>query len=474
VNDLWPITPMVIVALLGWIPAALTLYCIMTPRRATIACFVIGWLFLPISSGMKLAEGIPAWDKVSAITVMAFLGTAIFDLPRIFSFRIKWFDLPMIGFTLASVASCVSSGDGFYEGVGAAVRSAMIWFGPYFLGRVYITDLTAMNDLAIGIIAGALAYAPLCLLESRVSPQLHYWVYGYYQHAFAQTYRLGGWRPMVFMQHGLALGMFMTEAAVLAVWLAVARSGRTIIGWRMPWIAVLLVFTALICRSSLAIALLLVGIAVLVIGWSLNTRVGLIAMLLIPPAYMIGRATGAFNAEVLINAVTNYADADRGYSFAVRVYNENLLIARAFKQPAFGWGYSGRFLVHDQDGDIISTPDGLWVIALGENGIVGLSLITLAILLPAVLVLMRFPPRAWGHPMVAPAVAMAVILAAHMIDNLANAMLSPLFTLPMGALGSVYLATAGAAARSRQPHFVTAPPLPQRVVQAEQLRNAMT
>jgi hypothetical protein len=472
-SEAWPITPTVLVALLGWIPVVLALYCALTPRRATIACFVIGWLFLPVTTGLKIAEGVPAWDKITAITLMALVCTAIFDSARFAAFRLKWFDLPMIAYTLVPIASCAVSGDGPYEGICASFKCAMIWFGPYFLGRIYITDLDAMSELATGIVAGGLAYAPLCLFESRISPQLHNWAYGYFQHSFAQTYRLGGWRPMVFMQHGLAVGMFMTQASILALWMAVGRSPRRIIGWRLPWIAILMVFTTIMCRSSFAIVLLAVGVLVLVIGWSLNTRIGLILMILVVPAYMLTRATGLFNAEPLINAVSEYADADRGVSFAVRVHNENLIIARALEHPALGWAYSGKFLVRNEDGDIVSVPDGFWVIALGENGIVGLSLITLSILLPVILFLMRFPPRAWGHPMVAPAAAMAVVIAAHMIDNLANAMLSPLFSLPMGAMGSVYVATAAAAARAKQNRTPVAPsPLPQRMMQIEQIRNA--
>ncbi len=337
-SDAWPITPTVLVALLGWIPVVLALYCAMTPRRATIACFVIGWLFLPVTTGLKIAEGVPAWDKITAITLMALICTAIFDSARFASFRLKWFDLPMIAYTLVPIASCAVSGDGPYEGICASFKCAMIWFGPYFLGRIYITDLDAMSELATGIVAGGLAYAPLCLFESRISPQLHNWAYGYFQHSFAQTYRLGGWRPMVFMQHGLAVGMFMTQASILALWMAVGRSPRKIIGWRLPWIAILMVFTTIMCRSSFAIVLLAVGVLVLVIGWSLNTRIGLILMLLVVPAYMLTRATGLFNAEPLINAVSEYADADRGVCFAVRVPNENLIIARGAGTSRAGLG----------------------------------------------------------------------------------------------------------------------------------------
>ena len=59
-------------------------------------------------------------------------------------------------------------------------------------------------------VLGGLIYVPLCLFEVRMSPQLHNMVYGFAQHSFGQTVRGGGWRPMVFMQHGLAVGLFMS------------------------------------------------------------------------------------------------------------------------------------------------------------------------------------------------------------------------------------------------------------------------
>ena len=38
-----------------------------------------------------------------------------------------------------------------------------------------------------------------------ISPQLHFMTYGFYQHEFTQVVRMGGYRPMVFLQHGIAV-----------------------------------------------------------------------------------------------------------------------------------------------------------------------------------------------------------------------------------------------------------------------------
>ena len=54
------------------------------------------------------------------------------------------------------------------------------------------------------------------LFEVRMSPQLHYWIYGYHASEFAQAMREGGFRPMVFMGHGLPMAFFAMTTAVAA------------------------------------------------------------------------------------------------------------------------------------------------------------------------------------------------------------------------------------------------------------------
>ena len=55
--------------------------------------------------------------------------------------------------------------------------------------------------------------------EVRMSPQLHSSMYGFRPFRFDQAYRWGGYRPSVFMQHGIALGLFMASCTLVAFWL---------------------------------------------------------------------------------------------------------------------------------------------------------------------------------------------------------------------------------------------------------------
>jgi len=100
-----------------------------------------------------------------------------------------------------------------YDGFSEIVRAFIGWGLPYLIGRVYFNDLESLQELAVGIFIGGLIYIPFCWFEVRFSPQLHKWVYGFRQHSFIQNVRDGGYRPMVFMQHGLMVGMWMGAKA---------------------------------------------------------------------------------------------------------------------------------------------------------------------------------------------------------------------------------------------------------------------
>src|SRR5581483_5200742 len=100
----------------------------------------------------------------------------------------------------------------------------------------------------------------------------------------------------------------------------------------------------------------------------------------------------------------------------------------------------------------IGVPDGMWIIAYGENGMFGLIAVMVAIELPMLLLLWRIPARYWSTPAVAPAAALAVLLGLHMCDNLMNAMLNPIFILAAGGLGGMAFSL-----RSPQPGAAAAP-----------------
>ena len=420
-------------ALFAWVPMVLLLFVALPPRRAVIAAFVGGWLFLPVF-GIDIV-GLPPFSKVSASAYSVLLGAALFDSARLTSFRFRWFDIPIVIWCFTPLASSLSNGLGVYDGLSACLSEIVLWGIPYYLGRVYFNDWDAIRELAVGVFVGGLIYMPFCWAEMRFSPQFHKWVYGYHQHSFAQTIRSGGWRPMVFMQHGIACAMWMTAAAIAGVWLWTTGAVRRIGGMPVAYLAIPLVITAAMSRSAGALLLLLAGLGTYFwIRWFRNA-LPLLALILFIPAYVTLRASATWSGQDLVSFANSVFNEKRGESLQFRLDAENLLTQKALQQPWFGWGRWNRNRVIDPDtGKDLAVTDGLWVIVLGTTGWVGLTSITLVILLPALLYWSRCPPKWWMHPMAASGAAFAVLLPLHMIDNLWNAMLNPIYVLLMGAM----------------------------------------
>jgi len=434
------------ISLIGWLPIVLLMFLLLPPRRAVVVAFITAWLFLPVPVPESLrVQGLPDLDKMTATCIAVLMGTLLFDHKRLLSLRARWYDLPILIWCLCPIASSLANtgaaelhtgiGNPLYDGLAEALRQTVTWGLPYMIGRMYFNNLAALRELAVGIFIGGLIYIPLCLFEMKMSPQLHFLVYGEHPHSdFRQTMRGGSWRPTVFMAHGLMVSLWMASATLIGVWLWFSGSLRRLWGIHTALLVAPLFAVTVFSRSMASLMLLCVGLGALYLSSRHRMRWPIIALIVIAPIYMGLRATGAWDGMNLVSMVTTLAGEDRAQSLETRFYNENHLTAKAFEQPVFGWAGWGRSRVYDRHGKDISITDGQWVIALGRNGLVGLASLTVAILLPVWLTLRRYPIRYWSHPNVGPAAALAVVLTIYMVDNLLNAMINPVFMLAAGAL----------------------------------------
>jgi hypothetical protein len=114
--------------------------------------------------------------------------------------------------------------------------------------------------------------------------------------------------------------------------------------------------------------------------------------------------------------------------------NEDMLIAKALRRPWMGWGRFGRSRVYDEAGADVVITDGMWIVRLGMNGLVGLLATWLVLTLPALALLRMFPARKWSDPRLAPAAVLAVSALLWAIDDLSNAMMAPVFPAMAGAV----------------------------------------
>jgi hypothetical protein len=426
---------LVSLALFGWIPVVFLLFMLLPPRRAVIAAFLLAWLFLPMA-GFKIA-GLPDYTKMSATCFGVLLAAAVFDADRLLSFRYRWFDVPVTIYCLSPFVTSVVNGLGAYDGMSMVILQVVTWGLPYFIGRVYFADLDGVRELALGMVVGGLIYVPLCWFEIRMSPQLHRMIYGYHQHSFIQQIRFGGYRPMVFMQHGLMVAMWMALTGLIALWLWRSRTFTKVAG--MPaWLLVpCLLLTALLCKSSYAILLMIGGIGVLYATTLIRSRIFIYMLLCVAPIFMATRATGVWSGQWMIDFAEKNFGADRAQSIWTRVINDNALAAKAMERPVWGWGGWGRARDYNELGKT-ATTDALWIITLGNAGIVGLAGLTLMLLLPILLAMHDFPIATWSYPRVAPVIALALVLVLYMLDHLMNGMVNPIFMLATGSLGSMH------------------------------------
>lgn len=433
-------SPFIPLTMFGWIPLIILLFAKFPARRAVIGGFLLAWMFLPqYSYGIT---GLPDYTKVSAMSAGILLGTALFNREIFLQVRVNPLDAPILFWCLVPLCTSLANGLGAYDGASVTLGRLTMWGLPYLIGRLYFNDRQALTELTFGIFLGGLCYIPLCLWEVAMSPRLHKTVYGFHPHDFGQSKRGGGWRPVVFMEHGLMTAMWMVTA-----WLSgyqLWRAGwlnRAFPAWRGVWgpAVLLLLITVILCKSTGALGLLLLGVVVLHGVHATRKSLPILVLIAIPLFYVLTRGTGAWDGQNLINAVSRVATAERTGSLAFRLENENILAVKAKERPLLGWGEWGRSFVRDDDGKVLSVPDGMWILAFGKSGLVGLAAVLLTLLLPPLLFLHRYPPARWRDPPVAAITVAPLLMCLFTIDSLFNDMFNPLIVILAGGLTGLWL-----------------------------------
>ena len=418
-----------------WIPAVFWIFKTFPSSQAIVISFVTASLFLP--EAQLILPGIPDYSKLSAASYAVFIFTVVFDIGRLKQFRFSLLDIPMVVWCISPLLSSLSNNLGFYDGVSSALDHLVIWWIPYFLGRIYLNNLEGLHQLAVGMFAGGIVYIPLCLYEMRMSPQLHAFFYGGHPHEeFVQSIRLGGYRPVVFTRHGLVVGFWMMTALLIGIWLWKTGSISRIFSIRLNIAVPCLFLTFLMIRSTGAYFHLALGLAILYFSVLLRTRwlIYLIVIGIFTYLYLNSMTESSISDQI-IEFLSPYLPADRVSSLEFRFDNEDLLTQRANLRPLLGWGGWGRNLIYDSFGKQITIPDSLWIIAFGEQGLVGLASLYSAFLLPVVsLVLLSCPSKLWDKKKYSGASVLTVVLLLYVVETLFNALVYPPFILICGGL----------------------------------------
>ena len=421
------------IAMFGWPALVLVLFFVLPPRRAALIGFVAGWMFLPIAA--YVVRGLPDYTKMSAVCGGVLLGIAIFDLRSLVHLRPRLIDVPIVLLCLCPFASSISNGLGVHEGVSAMVDWGIVWGVPYLVGRLYFDKLPHLRELAIGIFAGGLLYAPLCLWEVANGPQLHRLVYGYTQPFLDQELRFGILRPMVFMQGGLMVAPWIAASSVLGMWLWKSGSLPSRFRFWLAWLVAMLSITTIAVRSVNGWVFLAMGAGLLALILCWRSPAPLIVIMLSIAAYVSVRATGIWSGEEAPPVVEKLIDADKSRSILFRLDNENIISANVRERPVFGWGRQMESADDHRGGRAV--PDSLWIGVFAQCGAVGLISIMAVLLLPVAVFITQYPSTRWLDAAVAPTAALAVVVTLYTLDDLANAMVNSVLMLASDGLAGL-------------------------------------
>jgi hypothetical protein len=422
----------------GCLPLCFAIFLWLRSHRAVVVAFLFAWLFLPVAE-YKLA-GLPDYTKVSATCWGLAAAAVILDTNRVRQLRFHWIDLFVVLYVASPVLSSLHNGLGLWDGLSGCFEALTVFAVPWFLGRIYFNDVKSLRYLAIGIVVGALIYAPLCLWEAKMSPHLHRDLYGYHLLGFKHASRGGGtWRPMVFMEHGLMVGFYFACATMMAYWLWVTKTVRQLGGVPFGAVPVILAIVTFLLQSSLAQLLMLTGIACFFFIRYARFRLPLIGLVLVFPLYVLIRHLLGWDGAELVEVGRTLFSDRRADSLAYRFVNEDILVARAKESFWLGWGGQGRFLQNQtSEGRGFLTPDGLWLVVFGRKGFLGVIGLAGTILAAPMLAMLRLKTAHWKRNDLAPVTGFVVPITMYMIDCILNAFENPLYGIAAGGVAGLF------------------------------------
>lgn len=411
---------------------------------AIVIALLVPYLFLPVGYRVRL-PGVPDLDKTSMISIGLLIGVLFFGakqiakngLPKLTNGSKLLQTCVMLCLVTIFVGICLTVmnnreflifGPRYIPAMRpwdliSLIADLILLLVPFFVARRYLATPDAHYELLRLIVIWALVYSLLMLVEFRMSPQLHNWIYGYFQHSFAQHIR-DGFRPMVFLTHGLAVGFFIFTAvlAAAALW---QKEKDTKWLWALAWL-----FLILLNSKNLAASLL--GILFLGVMFGLRTKMqiwvaAIVAMsVLFYPAL---RQAHLIPIDTMMSAAESYSEA-RARSLGYRLYNEDLMLERVAQKPLTGWGNWGRDRIYNEDGRETTILDGLWIIILGRQGWLGYIGLFGILTIPVIFLLATRKRK----PVPPETMALILVSAGNLIYMIPNATLTPLGLLIFGAV----------------------------------------
>ena len=451
------------VTLYAWAVVVVVLFRKLPLQKALIWSIVGGYLFLPsehfVFYDLPL---LPSINKLFIPSVAALVMCLIMMrqhanpspgqlagrhvLPALGTVNPGWLPRSKVGrvltiaFIVGAVMSVLTNGDPiYYPGnlVMPAQRpydifSNMLYWGvlflPMLLGRKFLSDPEGHKLLLWVLCMGGLIYTVPMLYEMRMSPQINNMLYGFFPNGWTQHWRAGGWRPIVFLNHGLLVGIYMAMAVIAAATLTRVSTGGAKLGYAALtiWLLIVLVLSRNLGALTLAIVLTpLVLFTPVRIQLMFAAIVAALVML-----YPMLRGADLVPVDQVV-AFFEGVDPDRAGSLEFRFHHEKLILDHANERPFFGWsGWSRWRVIDEETGRDLTVADGFWVITISESGWVGYIARFGLFCLPIILFFLR--RKKMGVDAITAGLALAVL--ANLFDLLPNDSSTPVLFLAVGAL----------------------------------------
>jgi hypothetical protein len=376
-----------IIAIIGMILSSFAVLGVRKPEEFAINLVVASFLFMPVGSGFRF-PGFPMFDKDSlpylCIFIMywfrrggwvskqrPFRGPEFLLLLSLITGHMTTVTNPEPLVMAKAYPYQVTPGLSFHDTL-SVFRGDLVTAGiPFLLGRVLMRSSAEGLHLLKAFGVGGLVYIFPILIELRMSPQMHMWFYGRAARPdFMQNVRDGGYRPVVFMPHGLAVALFMCMALIAAT--VLMKNRQKILGFKWKPFVGLLTVILVTCKSMAA---LLYGVVMIPVIWLTKPKrwvtIGLCfgVMFLV---YPLLRAYDLVPTDRLLEMSHSLGGSDRMGSLESRFNSEKLLLERARLKMAWGWGGYGRASVVNDYGKEQAIFDGYWITLLAHRGAVWL------------------------------------------------------------------------------------------------------
>jgi hypothetical protein len=419
------------IVLYGWL---LVTYILFTQKKVEVAILLSvigGTMFLPTAT---FDLPLITYSKNTAISIGILLSLAITGKSKGYRFHFCITDIFVLSWCfLGTMMTSLINGLGFYDGIFRSIGNILTWGVYYWAGRKFFSSNESHRYLTYYILIGSLIYLPLCLIEIRLSPQLNYWIYGFYPHSFLQHIRNGGFRPMIFMQHGLMVSLWMAAGTLISFTYWLEGTYKKIYNVPIKFIFMGLFVTTIITKSSGAAILMLIGLGLVFLYHKRKMTILVKILLIFIPFYLIFRIMNVIATDDVIDFISQHFNAERTQSLWFRMFQEDLYVKNMSGHKLFGWGgWSRSAPVDPRTGRLLIVRDSMWLGIYSEFGYIGL-LSTYATLLAGPWNLYR---KNRIKKLKIDSFILTIVVLLFCLDSLLNSMMNPVYILCAGVLVS--------------------------------------